>query len=248
MSFLAIPRYPSLAWADGTAERELKEVKKVLIHMLQNSPIPVFGVMADDCKGSEEETGASRHNIIDYLYRECGTERRNFLESGRNTAAEEIFRTGFMEVLKTATKDEAKMVLEMLVPLSTISGPTAKPETTNAFARRLTDSISSQSKSREKHDYVRMFAKLAERAPAVGGRAGLYFLSKHGEAVVVAILDKKDKAVAGLMKPLRGWVDELLKLWDRGGQEQAEGDLVRDCCEPMLEEVFVSTLVNRGGL
>lgn len=219
------------------AERELREVKTVLNSLLAQSPIPVLSVMADDCKGSEEETGASRRNILEYLFKDCAEFRRTTLESGKNLAAEQTFRAGFTDVLKQTAISETRMVLEMLIPLSTISGPSANVEATNAFVKALTDSLKADSSTSATTGHIHLLAVLAKRIN-LSPRSALYFFGKHGGAVVESILEKKDEEALALVKALRVWADEAIKEWKKEDTVRDDG-LVRDCVLAMIEELLV---------
>jgi hypothetical protein len=219
----------------------LKEVKIVLDALMDMSPVHVIEVMADDCKGSEEETGASRRNIIEYLSKDCVLFRRNHLESGQTPDAEEIFRKGFLDVLKTASASEAVMILEMLVPLPSISGPIAKKETTTSFVRALTDSLKGGSSISRSSRHIQIFASLAEKQSSLDPKAALYFFSRHGAAVIQSLLIKGDPVSLGLIKRLRGWVHEAVKQWEREALSDTDKKVVRRCLGDMLEEIAVSS-------
>lgn len=218
----------------------MKEVKIVLDALMDMSPKDVIEVMADDCKGSEEETGASRRNIIEYLSKDCGSFRRKFIESGAHSKIEDIFRTGFMDVLKTASSSESIMILEMLVPLPSISGTVAQKETTTGFIRALTDSLKGGSSLGRSTRHIQIFGSLAERLPSLEPKAALYFFSKHGAAVIQSMLIKGDPVSLSLIKKLRGWVQEAVKQWEKGTLMDSDKKVVRRCLEDMLEEIAVS--------
>jgi len=125
------------------APRELQLVRESIFILLSVSPTDVFAVMADDCKGSQEETGASRRNILEFL-ETAGKgpgPLRGILESGDYLDAEKVFREGFTEVLTTTAIAETRLVLGLLSPLSTVSGKNATIASTSAFIRIMTTSL-----------------------------------------------------------------------------------------------------------
>jgi hypothetical protein len=222
-----------------TADRELSVVKSVLGKMMTMSPIPVFNVMADDCKGSEDETGASRRIIIEYLYKDCAEFRRTVLAAGKSPAAEVAFRSNFAEVLKFASPAETTMILEMLVPLPSISGKNANRETTNAFVRSLTDSIKSSVTNKEKRRHVQLFAALAARPVSLAPELALYFFSKHGGAVVYWTLTRGDPQASSLVERLRAWAEEAVKQWQQKPASAADEKVIKRCVTEVLDELLV---------
>lgn len=198
--------------------------------------------MADDCKGSEEETGASRRNIVEYLHKDCAEIRKAVLESGKNAAAESVFRAGFTDVLKVTAATETMMVLDMLLPLPSITGKTAKPEATNAYLRTLADSLKPDSSTNATLGHIKLFADLVDRAPRnIDASAALSFFGKHGGAVVEAVLVKDDRSALVLVKRMLGWVDDAISSWKKSGEGSEDG-LVKDCVLAMVEELLVSSL------
>lgn len=226
----------------STAPEELKVVKATLYKLLQLAPGQVFGVMADDCKGSEEETGASRRNIVEYLYKDedCALIRRLILDSGGNKEAEDIFRTEFMEVLKTATSTESRWILEMLVTLPSVSSKAAKPETTTAYVKALANSVKAGSAAKNTTQLIELFAEFLKRQPSVDPLVALSFFERHGAAVIESLLYNNGKAALDVVKQLQGWSHKIYQQWEAGGQSHEEGKAVKRSITPMIRELLVS--------
>ncbi|WVQ95215.1 hypothetical protein IAU59_002310 [Kwoniella sp. CBS 9459] len=184
--------------------RELKHVRESLQMLLTVSPIDVLSVMIDDCRGSEEETGASRRNIIEYLYNDARGFRRDTLEN-RGAAAngnsngngngdkehavevERVFREGFLEVLdRVKGEEEVRMILDMLKDLPSISGQGATPETKTRFLRALTRSSAPRSGANpeESASVLHIFVEYVERASPVDPRYAMSFVGVHGKALI----------------------------------------------------------------
>lgn len=201
--------------------------------------------MADDCKGSEEETGASRRNILEYLYKDedCTLIRRLILDSGGNKEAEDIFRTEFMEVLKTATATESRWILEMLVTLPSVSSKSAKPETTSAYVTALADSVNAGSRAKSTTQLIELFAEFLKRQPSVDLLVALYFFERHGAAVIESLLDNNGKAALNLVKHLQSWSRTIFEQWESGGQSNEEGKAVKRSITPMIGELLVSEAI-----
>jgi len=87
---------------------------------METSPVDVFEVMADNCKGTEVETGTSRRNVLEFLTKHASEQRRRLLEAGENVVAEKAFQSGFESVLRIcgADSEEGKVVGNLLASLS----------------------------------------------------------------------------------------------------------------------------------
>jgi hypothetical protein len=190
-------------------------VKDVLQTLLSISPTDVFSVMVDDCRGSEEETGASRRNIVEYLRSDAVDVRKRVLESGDNLEAEKVFREGFLDVLRRTAVAESRVILEILIPLSTVSGRNATRETMEAFLRALSRAIPSLSTA---EPFIRIFDDFLGRDPALDSISPFRFLADHGGAVVrMAIAE--DPAGVRIVERLRRWTVEAVENLNDGDKE-----------------------------
>ncbi|WVR09327.1 hypothetical protein IAU60_006393 [Kwoniella sp. DSM 27419] len=200
--------------------RELKHVRESLHTLLSVAPVDVFSVMSDDCRGSEEETGASRRNIIEYLYKGTADLRRDILESGNNTPAEDAFREGFMNVLDLVRGDEARMLLEMLVSLPTVSGGQASPAFKRRFLRALTRSIPPNSKPETTLALIRLFNTFIDKVSPVDSRYLVLFMVDHGAEVVRTGVTGREASAKGLLERLKRGVDGAIAGWSSNGEEE----------------------------
>lgn len=226
------------------APRELRHVRESLYTLLTVSPTDAFAVMADDCKGSEEETGASRRNILGYLEGPAASARRDILESGHNLDAEKVFREGFTEVLGTTAISETRLVVGLLIPLSTISGKHATIASTSAFVRTLTNSLHPGSSTALTQPLVRLFADLIRRKPPLDPRYATLFLSAHGGAVVALAIEKEDAVAVGLVEKLRLWTTGAIAAWSAKSSEEDQdvslSRLAPTFCKTVLDALRVS--------
>ncbi|OCF35761.1 hypothetical protein I316_02253 [Kwoniella heveanensis BCC8398] len=176
--------------------RELKHVRDSLQMLLAVSPIDVLSVMIDDCRGSEEETGASRKNIIEYLNNDAKDFRKELENSaaghgaagdGKNAVeVERVFREGFLEVLdRVKGEGEVRMILEMLKDLPSVSGPTATADTKIRYIKAVTRSLPSTATDPETvAPLIQLFVEYIERASPVDPRCALSFVSIHGKSLI----------------------------------------------------------------
>lgn len=232
-----------------TAPRELKHVRESLYTLLTVSPTDVFAVMADDCKGSEEETGASRRNILEFLEIPAASVKE-ILESGNHLDAEKVFREGFIDVLTTTAIAETRLVLGLLIPLSTVSGKRATTGSSSAFIRTMTTSLHPGSSTALTGPLVRLFAEFIDRDPPVDPRYALLFFSAHGGAVVALALEKQDSRAKGLIERLKAWTGAAVKSWSDKASEE-EGDvsaqtLVPRLCTTLVDALLVSFLLRQS--
>lgn len=184
------------------------------------SATDVLSVMADDCKGVADETGAARRNVLDFL-QSAKEQRAEIMESGKNVEAEKAFAEGFYEVMETTAIAETRRILGLLLPLSTISGKNATPQATGKFAKALTRCLHPSSSVGLTTPLLRLWAELDKRNPRLDPRWTLYFLADHG-AAVVSLLAEKDDVMARdvLLAPVRD-LRRLLQALD----QRASGDL-----------------------
>lgn len=217
---------------------------EALFTLLSVSPVDVFAVMADDCRGSEEETGASRRNILDFLQLHCQQAREDTLESGRNLEAEETFRKGFEAVMETTAIAETRLILGLILPLSTVSGENATVASTSRFVRTLTKSLHAGSSSALTQPLVKLFAELCHRTSKMDGREALGFWAEHGSATLILALDREDKYAKELLGKLEGHVNSAVKSWK--GKEKADAELSEDkVVLPVVISLLKPVLVSR---
>ena len=221
------------------APKELEHVRTALLTLLSVAPSDVLTVMADDCKGSEAETGASRRNILDFIEQQAKGFRDEVLASGNNVEAEEVFRNGFYDALANCESTEKKQILGMISTVSTISGKNATAETSAEFVRHLTESIRPNSTSSSTIPYLNLFSTFLSRNPPLDPRYLILFLASHGGTVVSLAFEKADKAAIALLDRLKLGIAEVI----RGGLSNGTMDLKRVIPEfgkAILEEIIVS--------
>ena len=232
------------AWLTFPAPRELKHVQESLLALLSVSPADVFTVMTDDCKGSEEETGASRRNILAFLEGPAAEARRDILESGDHVDAEKTFHSGFIDVLQTTAIAETRLVLGLLLPLSIFSGRNASPASASAFCKTLAGSLHRGSSTALTQPLIRLFAAFVGRNPPLDPRYALMFLSNHGAALIALALEKQDGVAVGLVERSRGWTAGALILWLKGtldsDQDISSSSLIPAFCNTTLDGLMVS--------
>ena len=202
--------------------------------------------MADDCKGSEEETGASRRNILEFLEGPAAGARRDILESGSHLDAEKIFRDGFIEVLGTTAIAETRLVLGLLVPLSTLSGKNATIAASSTFIRSMTSSLHPGSSTALTQPLIRLFADYVGRKPPLDPRYALLFLSEHGGPLINLAIEKHEVNALALVEALKGWIKDALTLWTGTAVDREEHvagtNLVPRYCKTILQALSVSAL------
>lgn len=156
--------------------------------------------MVDDCKGSEEETGASRRNILDFLEQTASV--RELLESGQDLSAEEAFK-GFYDALGSCEPAEQRQILGMLASSSTITGKNATEGAAAEYASRLTTTLREGSSTSSTTPLIRLFAKFLDRTPPLNPQSIVGFLAAHGGAVVSLALEKVDKDAVKILDQLK---------------------------------------------
>jgi hypothetical protein len=227
----------------NTAPNELKHVRDSIFTLLSVSPNDVFAVMLDDFRGSEEETGASRRNILEFLYKVAGEERKKLLESGDRLDVEKTFREGFGDLVASLPWNEAVKVLAMMVRLSTISGRNRTEETCGDFARILRKALRPGRGGKELEELLGLFDLFMKKNPPVDSRGVLVFFATHGEGVVELAFEA-DSAVARkiIVDHLDEWVEDSQKIWrsDTRGRDFKEKEVGPDFCVALLRGLRVS--------
>lgn len=225
------------------APGELEHVKQSLHTLLSISPAEVLTVMGDACCGSEEETGASRRNILDYLRRDAADLRRNVLESGTNPDAEKAFREGFIRAMGLAQADEAKTIIDLLLPLSSITGQTATTETASSFLKALATSLPRRSDISSTKPYLTALDTFLTRRPPFEPRYLLSFVALHGEALIELAFEG-DAAARNIVESLRVPVLRSVDAWrsnkDVGDAILKERDVVKAFATEVVAGVVVS--------
>lgn len=223
----------------------MKHVRDSLYTLMTVAPSDVFAVMADDCRGSEEETGASRRNILDFLYHDARDARRDILETGSNLEAEKFFREGFTQVLRAVPQVDVKPILEMLLPLSTISGKDAIEAAKAVFFKTLTHSVPRDSPVEAVWPIIGVFVEFIKRAEPRDSRYPLLFLAAHGPAVVELGLQKQDNLAKKVLDHLDGWVEDAVARWGNGEGTVGEQDVLPQSLVPAFVSSILPTLLVR---
>jgi len=188
-------------------------------------------MMAEDVKSSEEESGG---NILNFLLKDATIQRREILESGRYIEAENIFSSGFYEVL--ATSKERQLILELLGTLSTISGRNASRESKGRYAKALTK-YTTPSMSMKMWD---SFTRKASPDP----RWTIYYLSEHGGYVVKAAMGD-DQTARGI---LESYQTESQSRWRRILEDRDEKDLDIRTLLPKFATTMIEAIIVRPPL
>ncbi|ODN92114.1 hypothetical protein L198_05786 [Cryptococcus wingfieldii CBS 7118] len=233
--------------------RELEAVTKALVELLFIAPLDVFSVMADDCKGSEAETGASRDNILRFLKYQGAPALKKLLHSGNHRNAEERFRNEFEGVLSSGGLglEEKVTVINLLVPLSTVSGANAPTESTNQFIKLLTDSIPSMTPIADKSRVTHIMKELVDRLhqyhpnnPPYDARYILYFFSVHGAGLTFSLFKpERDGRAKELLEGLKEWLAQAEVLWSFGQVRDPCLDKVR-VAKGVIEQLWSGSSVN----
>jgi hypothetical protein len=216
---------------------EREHVHNSLHTLLSVSAADTFDVMADDCQ-SEEQSGASRRNILNFLTDQAKQERAKSLESGDDMEAEDIFREGFYAVLKVAAPAEQTLVLSLLLPLSSISGKHATRERASTFCRHLTESIEPRSSSDITLPVIDLLGDLVKRKAPVDPRCLVSFLANHGAVVLGLAVDHASATAVDLIKRVNEWTEQAIDEW-KVGKESGEGE-----AEEQLAPAFGVTMVD----
>jgi hypothetical protein len=209
----------------------LVHVKKALFDLLEVSPSDVFSMMAEDVKSSEEESGI---NILNFLWKDAVSQRKEILESGRYIEAENIFSNGFYEVLPTSR--ERGLILELLGTLSTISGRNGSRESIGRYAKALTKYTTSSTA-------IKMWDSFTKKA-SPDPRWTIFFLAEHGGSVIKAAIGE-DKLAKGILELYN---NESQSRWRRIMEDRDEKDLEIKTLLPrfattMLEATIVCPLL-----
>ncbi len=199
--------------------------------------------MADACCGSEEETGASRRNILDYLRRDAADLRRDVLESGSNPEAEKAFREGFIRSMSLAQVDEAKTLIDLLLPLSSITGRTATTDSTSAFLKALTTSLAKRSDISSTKPYLTALDTFLACRPPFEPRFLLSFVALHGEALIELAFEG-DAAGRRIVENLRLSIPRSVDAW-KSNKEVGDAILKeRDVVKAFATEVVAAVVVS----
>ncbi|OCF57729.1 hypothetical protein L486_05194 [Kwoniella mangroviensis CBS 10435] len=232
--------------------RELRYVKESLQTLFSVSPSEVFQVMIDDCKNTEEETGTSRLNILQYLQNDLAERRKEMLESGINPEAENVVREGLFEILEHANERESKILFGILENLSTISGKNVNQKTKSKYIKALIRSVPSKSSIEKTQPLLESFRRYIEKASPIDPRVGILLFVKHGEVVIRQSMSKNDSTAIWLVNRLKGCTREVLDKWTMKGDDQdlEEDNLapafVQNVLPPFLDECV--TLFKKGNL
>jgi hypothetical protein len=225
------------------APSELKHVREAISTLLSIAPTDVFSVMIDDFRGSEQETGASRRNILEFLIKEAEPERRKFLESGDYPEVESTVRRGFADIIQDLGWEERIKILTMLGRFSSISGKKAKAEAAEDYLRLMRKAL----RSGEGLDRVEKLIEVSEdflsRKPSVDPRAVIVFFTPHAEGILGLAIEREHKIAQDFLTLyLSGWIDDSLKAWRSGSdKDYAESKVAPDFCDTILHALRVST-------
>ncbi|WVQ80007.1 hypothetical protein IAT38_002108 [Cryptococcus sp. DSM 104549] len=204
---------------------ELKFVRDALDILLSVSPADVFSVMADDCRTAEEDTGASRRNILEYLNYEFIQQRYDLLEKGKHPEVEEVFRTEFYSVLPLASASERRMLASWLLPLSTVSGVNSTPKTRAEFLRMLRELAPAQTFTTEMQGVLAMLRafqeKLAKAGVTLDPRWPIAFVGGQAKGVITLALGTSYPAKR-LLESLKECVAASKAIWEKEEMEEFE--------------------------
>jgi hypothetical protein len=236
---------------DSIAPSELRHVKQALSDLLEVSPSEVFSIMAEDCKGSEAETGASRRNILEFLNTDAKSQRKELLESGKYIEAENTFSSGFYDVLSTTAIAETRLILSLLLPLSTISGRNCTRTSSGKFAKTLIKCLHPKSSIGLTMLLIKLWDDFTTKADGLDPRWMICFLADHGEAVVQAALEKGDKEAKSILEyPNTNTSKRLGRYFardnDRSEPELETRKLIPVFAQTMLDPVLVSSQLKRS--
>lgn len=251
-------------------DQELKYVRESIHTLLAVSPADVFSVMADDCRGSEEETGASRQNILKFLSPPSPSSstgisldtRRRLLESGDHTDVEDVFREEFLGVItpvqqsqngqsKGISKDEKMTILKLVIPLSTVTGRNATTPTVRRVSNLITDLVPPGSQAREVQPVVQLFNSFIsslslsqqdkEKQNVLDPRLPIVFFAKHGQAITQLALGN-DMPSRKMVEGLKVWSEESLRRW-KGRDMNVEVD-VEVTREKVVKQILPALLAS----
>ncbi|WVW85314.1 hypothetical protein I302_107352 [Kwoniella bestiolae CBS 10118] len=232
--------------------RELKYVKESLHTLFSVSPSEVLQVMMDDCRNTEEETGTSRMNILEYLQYDLAEQRKLLLESGNNLDMEDIVREGLFDILEHANERESKIILGILEPMSTVSGKNVNNQTKKRYIKALIRSIPPRSSIDKTQPLLESFRTYTQKVPPADAKLGISLLAKHGEVVIKQGMGKNDTTARWFVESLKVWVSEVIDSWSiKGDDQDLEEDnlapaFVKTHLPPFLDECV--TLFRRGNL
>jgi hypothetical protein len=181
-------------------------------------------MMAEDCKSSSEDDGASRRKILDFLQNDARAQRKEILESGRYVQAEETFSTGFYDVLSTARPGftETIQILGLLMTLSVVSGRNATRDTMGRFSKVLTQSTRSKKDVAQTQSLIRLWDEFSTKAENLDPRWAIYFLAEHGALVVELAIEKDDKVAKRILELINAHTSSR---WRRYMENREDKDL-----------------------
>ncbi|WWC63604.1 uncharacterized protein I303_106209 [Kwoniella dejecticola CBS 10117] len=232
--------------------RELKYVKDSLHMLLSVSPAEVFSVMIDDCRNPEEDTGASRKNILKYLEINAAEQRKELLENGRHPEVEETLRNGLFDILTNANEEESKLIIGLLEPMSSISGKNSTEESRARYLKALINSIPSKSSASRVQDLIIAFKRYTEKAAPVDPRLAVLLLARYGEMVIKQGMGENDFSLRWIFHKMKEWTGQAIDKWSEKGndrdleEESLAPAFVRTILPPLLGEC--KTLIRRGNL
>lgn len=254
-------------------DQELKYVRESLHTLLSVAPADVFSVMADDCRGSEEETGASRQNILKFLSSADPSTgispdtRRTLLESGRHTDVEDVFREEFLSVVSQHQqgqggmgKDEKMTILKLVIPLSTVTGQNTTTPTVKRVSNLIVDLVPPGSPAKEVQPVAQLFNTFIsslslspfpaqrETENVLDPRIPITFFAKHGQAITQLALGN-DLPSRKMVEGLKMWPEEALRRWQvgRGGVHRGDGEQdmdVETAREKVVKQILPALLAS----
>nr|KIR49342.1 hypothetical protein I312_01497 [Cryptococcus bacillisporus CA1280] len=226
--------------------------------------------MADDCRGSEEETGASRQNILKFLSPPSPSSstgisldtRRRLLESGDHTDVEDVFREEFLGVInptqqsqngqsKGISKDEKMTILKLVIPLSTVTGRNATTPTVGRVSNLITDLVPPGSQAKEVQPVVQLFNSFIsslslsqqdkEKQNLLDPRLPIVFFAKHGQAITQLALGN-DMPSRKMVEGLKVWSEESLRRWkERDMNVEVDVEVTR---EKVVKQILPALLAS----
>lgn len=248
-------------------DQELKYVRESLHTLLSVAPADVFSVMADDCRGSEEETGASRQNILKFLSSADPSTgispdtRRTLLESGKHTDVEDVFREEFLSVVSQHQqgqggmgKDEKMTILKLVIPLSTVTGQNTTTPTVKRVSNLIVDLVPPGSPAKEVQPVAQLFNTFISSLSlspfpvqrktenVLDPRIPITFFAKHGQAITQLALGN-DLPSRKMVEGLKMWAEEALRRWQVGRRGVHRGDGEQDMDVETAREKVVKQIL-----
>ncbi|ORX38269.1 hypothetical protein BD324DRAFT_346271 [Kockovaella imperatae] len=186
--------------------RELRLIHEQIFTLLSISPNDVFAVALDDIRANEE-TGASRQNIINFLSRDAKPKLDSLLSEGDHQDAEEMLQNGLEDVCATASGEDKEAILNLMGSLPRISGPRASSSAVRRFVKFVTRSVKAGSSVDKTAPIVKVFAGFAKRAPSdLDAVEALAFPADHGTAMISLSLEKRDESAMTILDKTVRWI------------------------------------------